>query len=67
MKYLVREMKDEEGEQQEGLMDRSGGAVAAKEAPNGMNRSHEGLHRPSSANSWPLLVGQESPWGQYWI
>ena len=31
---------DEEGERQEGLMDRSGGVVAAKEAQNGMNRSH---------------------------
>ena len=38
---IDHEMKaDEEGEQQEGLMDRSGGVVAAKEARNGMNRSH---------------------------
>ena len=38
---IVCEMKDdEEGERQEGLMDRSGGVVAAKEAQNGMNRSH---------------------------
>ena len=38
---IDHEMKaDEEGERQEGLMDRSGGVVAAKEARNGMNRSH---------------------------
>ena len=52
---------DEEGKRQEGLMDRSGGVCSggAKEARNGMNCSHDGLHWPSSADSWPLcLVGQ---------
>ena len=38
---IVREMKDdEEGKRQEGLIDRPNGIVAAKEAQNGMNRSH---------------------------
>ena len=42
---------DEEGERQEGLMDRSGDVVAANEARNGMNGSHDGLHQPLSAHS----------------
>ena len=58
---------DEERERQEGLMDSSDGVVAAEEERNGMNRSQHGLHRPSSADSWPLLVGKGPPWGQFFI
>ena len=56
---IVHSMKDdEERERQEGLMDRSDGVVEAEEAR--MNRSHHGrgLHRPSSADSWPLSGGE---------
>ena len=54
---------DEEGERQEGLMDRSDGVVAAEEEQNGKDRSQHGLHRPSSADSWPLSVGIGPPGG----
>ena len=54
---------DEERERQEGLMDSSDGVVAAEEERNGMNRSQHGLHRPSSADSWPFSVGIGLPGG----
>ena len=61
---MVHKMKaDEEGERQEGLMDSSGGVVAAKEARNGMNRSRDGLHWPSSADSWRFRRGRSRPGG----